>query len=137
MGLIPKGNKLYSILFMKCPKCHETDLFTNKSVYKLQGFFDMPKTCPNCGQRFELEPAFYYGAMYVSYAVGVAWFVSVFVALAVLYPNYSIELYLVLAIGGMLALTPFFFKLSRSIWINLFVHYEDPDQINSDPAQRS
>lgn len=124
MGLLPKGTKLYSILNMKCPRCHESDLFENKSVYKMSGFFNMPKTCPTCGQRYELEPAFYYGAMYVSYGVGVAWFVAVFVALFVLYPSYSIELYLVLAVGGMIALTPYFFKLSRAIWINFFVNYD-------------
>ncbi|MBD81348.1 MAG: DUF983 domain-containing protein [Crocinitomicaceae bacterium] len=122
--MIPKGTKLYSILFMKCPRCHESDLFKNRNPYKIKGFFEMPKSCSNCGQKFELEPAFYYGAMYVSYAVGIAYMVSVFVALMVLYPDFSLILYLILAVGGMLVLTPIFFRVSRSIWINFFVSYD-------------
>lgn len=124
MGLLPKGNKVYSILNMKCPRCNEGDLFENKNPYKISGFFNMPEKCPHCNQKYELEPAFYYGAMYASYAIGVAWFVAVFVALMVLYPDFSVQLYLLISVGGMIALTPLFFKLARALWINLFVHYD-------------
>lgn len=124
MGLIPKGTKLYSMLFMKCPKCQEEGLFENKSVYKMEKFFRMPEYCSKCGQKFELEPAFYYGAMYVSYGVGIAWMVSVFVAFMVLYPSFSINLYMLSAVLSLIALTPFFFKFSRAVWINFFVSYD-------------
>ena len=124
MGPIPKGAKLYSILFLKCPKCHDSALFENKNLYKIDKFFKMPETCPTCGQKTELEPAFYYGAMYVSYGVGIAWMVSLFVALMVLYPDFSTDFYLVLAIGSLVGLTPVFFKFSRVVWINFFVDYD-------------
>lgn len=120
-----KGNKLYSILRMKCPRCHETDLFTHANPYRFSGFFDMPERCEKCGQKFEIEPGFYYGAMYVSYALCVAYLVAVFVAMTVLYPSFSLELYLVLGIGTMVVLTPYFFRLSRAIWINFFISYDD------------
>lgn len=110
---------------MRCPRCHETPLFDDPNPYNLSKVFDMPKTCPKCGQRFELEPGFYYGGMYVSYALGVAWAVTVFVAINVLYPAYSIELYLILTGLTMLVLTPLFFRLSRAIWINFFVGYDE------------
>jgi uncharacterized protein (DUF983 family) len=93
-------------------------------------FFRMPETCDQCGQKFELEPAFYYGAMYVSYGVGIAWMVSVFVAFMVLYPSFSIHVYMVSSILSLLVLTPFFFKFSRAVWINLFVKY-DKDALES------
>lgn len=111
------------MLFLKCPKCHETDLFNN-GTYKFEGFFEMPDRCPNCGQKFDLEPGFYYGAMYVSYGVSVAWLISVFVAMVVLYPAFSLEFYLITGIGSLIALSPYFFRLSRAIWINFFVHYQ-------------
>ena len=60
----------------------------------------------------------------MSYALGVAWAVSVFVAINVLYPAYSLELYLVLTGLTMLLLTPLFFRISRAIWINFFVSYD-------------
>ena len=112
------------MLFLRCPKCHESDLFKNKNPYQYDGFFDMPENCPTCGQRLDLEPGFYYGAMYVSYGVSVAWLVAVFVAVAVLYPNFSLEFYLVTGIGSLIALVPYFFRLSRAIWINFFVSYD-------------
>jgi len=72
----------------------------------------------------ELEPGFFYGSMYVSYGVGVAWMVSIWVALSVLVPDFSLNLYFLIAIGGAIVLTPVFFRFSRAIWINLFVSYD-------------
>jgi len=124
--MFKKGTKLYSIFGMKCPKCQETDLFLNKNPYQIKGFFDMPQKCPVCNQSFEIEPGFYYGAMYVSYGVSIAYLVAVFVAFSVLYPSFSIELYLAVGIGSMVALTPYIFKLCRAIWINFFISYQPP-----------
>lgn len=122
--MFKKGSKLYSIFNLKCPRCHESGLFKNSNPYKIENFFEMPKTCPNCGQRYELEPAFYYGAMYVSYAVSIAYLVAVFVAMLVLYPEFTINEYLFIGIGSLLALIPYFFKLCRAIYINFFVSYD-------------
>lgn len=119
-----KGSKLYSIFGMKCPKCQETPLFVNKNHYQYDGFFKMPEACPKCGQRFELEPAFYYGAMYVSYGVSIAYLVAVFVAMLVLYPSFELHEYLILALGTLVLLAPYFFKLCRAIYINFFVSYD-------------
>jgi len=121
-----KGTKLYSIATMTCPRCQESKLFTTSNPYDFSRIFKMPEHCPTCGQKFEMEPGFYYGAMYVGYGVSVAYLVSVWVALLVIYPSFTTTEYLVGAIGTLLLLTPFFFRLSRVIWINLFVKY-DPE----------
>ena len=47
----------------------------------------MHKTCSNCGIRYEKDPSFFTGAMYVSYAFSVAIVVSVFVAFNVLFED--------------------------------------------------
>ena len=78
-----KGTKLYSIFNGTCPQCHEEKMFKSNNPYKLKTIFDMHENCPNCGQKFTPEPGFYYGAMYVSYAFGVAFFVAVWVAVLV------------------------------------------------------
>ncbi len=133
-SLIKKGYKLYSILFLKCPKCHEEDLFKNRNPYNLSEIFEMPKECPNCGQKFEIEPGFYFGAMYVSYAVCVAYCVTIFVAYSILYPAFSLEFYLITAVGSMVLLTPVFFRLSRALWINFFVHYDKDHKVEQKPT---
>lgn len=119
-----KGTKVYGSVLQKCPKCHEGDLFTTNNPYDFSKLFDMPEKCPECGQKFLLEPGFYYGSMYVSYGLSIAYLVSVFVAMSVLYPDFNVTEYLVIGVGSLFVLTPYFFKLSRSIWINMFVGYD-------------
>lgn len=120
-----KGSKLYSILFLKCPKCHDSDLFIEKRIYKVAGYFDMPKSCPKCQQGLSLEPGFYYGAMYVSYATSIAWLTVIYFSLVIFYPEFSLEFYLITGLLSLICLSPYLFRLSRSIWINLFIHYEE------------
>jgi uncharacterized protein (DUF983 family) len=83
----------------------------------------MNKKCPVCGQRFEPEPGFYYGAMFISYIF--MGFISLgLTGLMVFYFNFSIEL----AFGILLAALALIFlwnlRFSRSIWIHLVVKYD-------------
>ena len=75
-----KGTKLYSILGQKCPRCQEGPLFINKNPYKLKNWDKMHSDCPVCELHYEREPGFFQGAMYVSYALGVALSVAVLIA---------------------------------------------------------
>lgn len=120
-------NAIASVLLLKCPKCRQGDLFFNKKIYQYKGFFDMPRKCPKCGQDFQIETGFYYGAMYVSYAITIALIVAVFTALVV-FNLFSIELFLLLDFIVLLISLPYVFKVSRSIWIALMIKY-DPKAI--------
>lgn len=125
--MIKKGDKLYSILLQKCPRCHEGDLFEGKP-YQLKRFMKMPQHCPKCGQPYHLEPSFYTGAMYVSHALQVALFTAVFVALRVLW-NPPDNVYIIAIISSAILLFPLTLRLSRSIYINFFVNYKHrPDK---------
>ena len=72
MKFISKGSKLYSILFNKCPRCQIGKFWrhTNpiKNIFNKAEADDL--RCSNCSLLFELEVGFWYGAMYVSYAIG-------------------------------------------------------------------
>lgn len=83
----------------------------------------MPVKCGHCGQHYELEPAFYSGAMYVSYALQVALFAAVYVALRVVF-NPQMEIYLYSLAGTSVLLFPVTLRLSRVIYLNFFVHYD-------------
>ncbi|MFO0004725.1 MAG: DUF983 domain-containing protein, partial [bacterium] len=63
---------LYSIFFQRCPRCHKGHLFINRNPYKWTNWDKMHNECGNCGLHYEREPGFFQGAMYVSYALGVA-----------------------------------------------------------------
>lgn len=125
-----KGTKLASIFGMTCPRCQESKLFEDPNPYNFSKIFDMPERCDKCGQKYEVEPGFYYGAMYVSYALSIAFLVSVFVAMLVLYPDFTVTEYLVIGIGGLILLTPPIFRLARAVWINFFVKY-DPNAVEN------
>lgn len=88
----------------------------------------MPDTCPECGQYFELEVGFYYGSSYVSYGLTVAFSVATFLAWVVLIGISSQDnrIFYWLATNGvlLLLLQPYFMRLSRAIWLWMFVRYD-------------
>ena len=88
----------------------------------------MPDTCSECGQYFDLEPGFYYGSSYVSYGLTVAFSVFTFVAWVVLIgiSSHDNRIFYWLIINGilLLLLQPYLMRLSRAMWLWMFVKYE-------------
>lgn len=97
----------------------------SRNVYNLKKAGNIREKCNNCNLKYSREPGFYFGAMFVSYGLGVALFVTIWVATAVLHPEYSAELLLGLIIGAILISGPYIYALSKIIWANLFFHYDD------------
>jgi len=118
-----KGNKLYSIFRNKCPKCHEGDFFKYRITLNPKKVTTLHENCPNCGLKYMMEPSFYFGAMYVNYAIAVALFVGVFI-ISKLFIGLTILQSFITVIIVSLLLTPFSLRLSRIIWINIFVKYQ-------------
>jgi uncharacterized protein (DUF983 family) len=109
------------MIYHKCPQCHEGDLFETNAY--AAHFEKMPEQCPHCRLRYKPEPSFYSGAMYVSYALQVALFTTVYVALRVLV-NPPMHVYMIATIGSAVALLPVTLRLSRAIYINFFFSYK-------------
>lgn len=85
-------------------------------------FSVMNKSCSICNLDFNPEPAYYFGAMYFSYAVQVAVFVAVYIVL-----RFTIDpgvwTYVLWVTLVSLFVLPLNFRLSRLAWINLFYKY--------------
>ena len=77
--MLKKGTKLYSIFKGACPKCHSESMYTNRNAYNLMTTLKMNERCSHCNTKYKIEPSFFYGSMYVSYAVGIAFAVAAFV----------------------------------------------------------
>lgn len=118
-----KGTKLYSILRVKCPHCHEGPFFEDPNPYNFSKMGHVLPECPVCHRSYSREPGFYFGALYVAYALGVALFVSAFVATYVIYPEASTELYIAVVVLSMILLGPVLYALSKIIWANMFYAY--------------
>lgn len=120
-----KGRKLYSIIKLKCPRCHEGALFLNKNPYKLKDLDKMPKNCPACGEDFYRETGFYYGAMMISHATTTV--IAVIVHAIVFYfYGWEIAPNLIALLTLLIVSFPLVFRSSRAIWINFFVKYDPP-----------
>jgi len=74
-----KDSKLYSIFTGTCPVCHGGKMYIEPNPYKIRKVLKMHEHCSHCNLKFKIEPSFFYGAMYVSYGVGVAIGVAVFI----------------------------------------------------------
>ncbi|WP_245545460.1 DUF983 domain-containing protein [Fluviicola taffensis] len=87
------------------------------------------KNCPSCGLKYEKEIGFYMGAMYVSYALGVALFVACWVSINLFFPNANVFTQIAVISGLSILLSPYLYALSKIIWANLFFSY-DPEAID-------
>ncbi len=114
---------LRSILTMKCPRCHQGQMFVNNQHFRLSTLSKMNKSCSCCGQDFEPEPGFYFGAMYISYGLGVIYFLLSFFLLYQLM-NFPGGAFLGSYIITLIVLWPVLFRISRVIYLNLFVQYD-------------
>jgi uncharacterized protein (DUF983 family) len=118
-------NKIEAAVRMKCPRCHEGEIFETKNPYDLGKMTAMYKHCPKCGLKYEKESGFFYGAMYVSYMFNIALFV---IATVAYYLFFEERVYWLWYILGYVAVTfllfPLLYRLSRSIWLQAFVKYE-------------
>ena len=121
--MINKGSKLYSILKGTCPKCHEESMYVNKNPYLISETLKMQDTCSNCKTKYSIEPSFFYGSMYVSYGVGIAFGLAAFV-ISYLFLNSSLKVAFAAIIGTLVVFAPIIMRLSRNIWINLFVDFD-------------
>jgi len=127
--MFKKGTKLFSILFNKCPKCHEGDFMVEKNPFKLHKAFEMHKNCSNCNFKYMMEPSFFYGAMYVNYGLTVGISIITFVISTILFKLGFLESFLPIVVTLILT-APISLRLSRIIWINLFVKYSSKTRKN-------
>jgi len=126
--MLKKGSKLYSILTGTCPKCQNESMYLDNNLLHVTKVLKMHEHCSHCGLKYQIEPSFFYGAMYVSYglnvAVGIAAFIVSFVFFEMELKNSFIAI-----IAAIVLLGPLVLRLSRSIYINMFVSYEENTKI--------
>ncbi|MFY0600479.1 MAG: DUF983 domain-containing protein [Cyclobacteriaceae bacterium] len=108
-----------AILECKCPQCREGSMFTNRA-YDLRRFGKMPENCPKCDFRFEKEPGFFYGAMYISYGLSVAIFLVTVFSLMIFGGDLPLITYILAVSGVAILLYPLNFRYSRVIFVNIF-----------------
>ncbi|NNE27950.1 MAG: DUF983 domain-containing protein [Saprospiraceae bacterium] len=85
----------------------------------------MNDSCSRCGQDFEPEPGYYYGAMFISYILSSFILLPIALVLAFYFEFSNLQMMAVIILLGVLI----FFRIlrvSRSIWIHAMVKYDPP-----------
>ena len=118
--MLKKGTKLYSILTGSCPKCHQESMYEETNPYKLSSIFKMHERCSHCHTKYKTEPSFFYGAMYVSYGVGIAFGVAAFI-ITRFFIGTELTTSFISIVGTLIVFMPIIIRLSRNIWINIFI----------------
>lgn len=118
-----KGTKTNSILTGSCPVCQNESMYTVQNPYKVTSTLTMEEQCSHCNTKYQIEPSFFFGAMYVSYPVGLIFGgFSLFLSYIVL--ELSLLTSYIILILFMLLCLPIILRLSRNIWINIFMKYD-------------
>lgn len=121
--MLKKGSKLYSILTGTCPKCQMENMYVNKNPYILSETMRMHDHCTHCGTKYKMEPNFFFGAMYVSYGVAVFFGVLIF-AITFMMLKLSLKTSFISILIVLILLMPWITRVSRNIYINMFMHYD-------------
>ena len=121
--MLKKGSKLNSILTGTCPKCQNESMYCDQKMLHLDKILKMNENCSHCGLRYQIEPSFFYGAMYVSYGLNVAIGIAAFIISFVIF-GASLKIAFISIIAAIVLSFAFVLRWSRNIYINMFVSYD-------------
>jgi VIT1/CCC1 family predicted Fe2+/Mn2+ transporter len=98
-------------------------MYINNNPYIISETMKMHDHCSHCGTKYKMEPNFFFGAMYVSYGLAVFVGIIIFVAAIFLF-DAGLKASFISIFVGLLALMPWITRISRNIYINMFMHYD-------------
>ena len=98
--------------------------FLERKVYDLSAFTKVRKSCPACKMNYHMEPSFYYGSMYVAYALGVGLMVSIILLNLLFSSEFSFLRTFWMICVALISLAPLLNAWAKIIWANFFFHFK-------------
>jgi uncharacterized protein (DUF983 family) len=127
----------------KCPRCRQGNMFISGNPWKLKTTMKMNQACPVCGQPFNLEPGFYYGSSYVSYALSIALSIATltmwWLTIGISTTDNRFFYWMFINIVLLIFMQPYLMRVARTGWLAFFVRYdadwrtnpvEQPERVN-------
>ena len=116
-------NAIVHILNNDCPHCEKGKVFKEKNIFFNFGFPKMNEYCPNCHNKFEKEPGYFFGAMYVNYGLTVAQSIATYVIAQFFFTEtFDLRIIPIIAVV-IISMASFNIRLSRLLWIYIFKNY--------------
>jgi hypothetical protein len=98
-------------------------VFADKSFFFSLGFPKMNEYCSHCNFKFEKEPGYFFGAMFVNYGLTVGQGIITYLIASPFFDK-TFDLRIIPIIATVIVLLSCFnIRLSRMIWIYLFKNY--------------
>jgi|RhiMetdeSRZDD1v2_1073273.scaffolds.fasta_scaffold636161_3 uncharacterized protein (DUF983 family) len=120
---MPFLRKSLALLRQRCPRCLQGP------IYRL--WLTMHEQCPVCGMRYEREPGYFIGAMYVSYGMATILIGLIMYLLYLALPDWDLGILVLMATGIFVPFVPMATRYSRVIWM-YFDHWAWPSTLSED-----
>ncbi len=104
----------------RCPLCCEGAIYDARR--------NMLETCSVCGLKYEREPGYFVGSLYVSYAVACVFFGVGIVTGHLLLPHWDLSWFVPILVLLFLPLAPTVARYARVIWL-YFDHWAWPAKL--------
>ncbi|MCE7993019.1 MAG: DUF983 domain-containing protein [Roseivirga sp.] len=112
--------RLGPIVKSKCPNCEKGSVFASGgNILKLKGP-EMNTTCPVCEYKFEREPGYFFGAMFISYGLTIAQAMAVYFIIWTIGVDLSVDMIMLIITLVLVVLLFPNFRASRVIWMYIF-----------------
>ena len=126
-------NRITALVMGNCPNCEKGKIYTDKLGLT---YAKIRERCPHCAHKFDKEPGFFFGAMYVSYTLSIAAGVGAYILCRFFFAS-SLDMWMIpFVLGTIFILTGFNYNYSRIIWIYLFTKKgKSLTQVNQNQVQ--
>lgn len=108
----------------KCPNCRKGRVWQQKGIFPLKNLLKLREHCPVCRQKLIYErnngAGINYALTTILFFLNLAWYWPV---VGLSYDDNSVEQFLVVSIGIAILAQPWLMRLSRMIYLYLFIQY--------------
>lgn len=98
----------------KCPRCRVGSIFRH-GPYALKAGKGLHDKCSHCNFIYEKEPGYFYGAMYVSFALAVGELITIATSISILTGSNEPWCYIIPMLSIVIALAPLNYRYSKVI----------------------
>lgn len=103
----------------KCPHCGKSHVYQHGNLATF-GSVKMKEECEVCHTNFTKDPGFYWGSMYVSYALAMMEAVIAYVVCRLIGTEAFASLNLLIIVLTILVCSPFNYRMARLVWLYIF-----------------
>ena len=125
-----RPSMLAAMFTMKCPSCRRSRVFVNKSILPFEQMVTLKDECEVCGQQLKSEKnnggGINYALTMILFFLNLCWYWPIF---GLSYKDNSVYYYLATSITVVLIAQPYLMRLSRMIYLYLYVGFGDSKRV--------